>query len=63
MKKAKSLKLLLAVAAIAALVVPGGPALAQEWTLDKGQVVEQPKPYSPYVDEHFPKRVFFGDTH
>jgi hypothetical protein len=39
------------------------PALAAEWTLDEGQLVEQPKPYSPYVDQHFPKRVFFGDTH
>jgi hypothetical protein len=25
--------------------------------------VEQPKPYSPYVDQHFPKQVYFGDTH
>ena len=38
-------------------------ALAQEWTPEKGQRVEQPKPYSPYVDQHFPQRVFFGDTH
>ncbi len=45
------------------LVVLGGPALAQEWTLEKDQLVEQPKPYSPYVDQHFPQRVFFGDTH
>ncbi len=45
------------------LVVPGGSALAQEWTPDKDQVVEQPEPYSPYVDQHFPQKVFFGDTH
>jgi hypothetical protein len=44
-------------------IVLGGPALAQEWTLDKDQKVEQPKPYSPYVDQHFPQRVFFGDAH
>ncbi len=37
--------------------------LAQEWTMDREQLVEQPKPYSPYVDQHFPQRVFFGDTH
>ncbi len=37
------------------LVVLGGPALAQEWTLEKDQLVEQPKPYSPYVDQHFPQ--------
>ena len=48
---------------VALLVVLGGSALAQEWTLEKGQRVEQPKPYSPYVDQHFPQRVFFGDTH
>jgi hypothetical protein len=45
------------------LTVPGGSALGQEWTPDKGQRVEQPKPYSPYVDQHFPQQVFFGDTH
>jgi hypothetical protein len=44
-------------------VVLGGPALGQEWTPDSTLVVEQPKPYSPYVDQHFPQRVFFGDTH
>ena len=38
-------------------------ALGQEWTLDRGQLVEQPKTYSPYVDQHIPQRVFFGDTH
>lgn len=48
---------------ISFLALPGSSALAQEWTPDKGQVVEQPKPYSPYVDQHFPQRVFFGDTH
>jgi len=53
---------LLALAA-ALIVLPGGPALAQEWTLEKDQLVEQPKAYSPYVDQHFPQRVFFGDTH
>ncbi len=39
------------------------PATAQEWTLDRDQLVEQPKPYSPYVDQHLPQQVFFGDTH
>ncbi len=47
----------------ALVVLPGGSALAQEWTLEKDQLVEQPKPYSPYVDQHFPQQVFFGDTH
>ncbi|MCZ6611621.1 MAG: DUF3604 domain-containing protein, partial [Planctomycetota bacterium] len=53
----------LLVLSVTLLVVLGGSALGQEWTPDKGQVVEQPKPYSPYVDQHFPQRVFFGDTH
>jgi hypothetical protein len=48
---------------VALFVVLGGQVLAQEWTPDKDQVVEQPKPYSPYVDQHFPQQVFFGDTH
>jgi hypothetical protein len=47
----------------ALIVLPGASALAQEWTPDKDQRVEQPKPYSPYLDQHFPKQVFFGDTH
>ncbi len=37
--------------------------LGQEFTLDRDQLVEQPEPYSPYVDQHFPQQVFFGDTH
>jgi hypothetical protein len=47
----------------ALVVLLSGSALAQEWTPDKDQTVEQPKPYSPFVDEHFPQKVFFGDTH
>ncbi len=50
-------------ALVVAVVVPGSPVLGQEWTPDKDQVVEQPEPYSPYVDQHFPQQVFFGDTH
>jgi hypothetical protein len=41
----------------------GVSAPAQEYTPDKGQHAEPPKPYSPYVDEHFPQQVLFGDTH
>ena len=48
---------------LTALAILSVPALASEWTLDKNQKVEQPKPYSPYVDQHFPQKVFFGDTH
>jgi hypothetical protein len=59
----KKIKLTVTIVALVAIAVLGGSALAQEWTPDKGQVVEQPKPYSPYVDQHFPQQVFFGDTH
>ncbi len=48
------LKRLLA-ASVTILVVLGGSALGQ-LTPDKDQLVEQPKPYSPYVDQHFPSR-------
>ncbi len=49
-----------------AVVVGLGFALegsAQEWTPQREQVLEKKPEYSPYVDQHFPKRVFFGDTH
>jgi len=63
MKTSRLKNSILAVAAIA-LTVLGGPALAQDaGTPDKGKVVEHPKPYSPYVDQHFPRRVLWGDTH
>ena len=49
---------------VALLLLPGSQAPAQDaGTLDKDQVVEQPKPYSPYVDQHFPQQVLFGDMH
>ncbi len=59
----KNSKLTKSIVAVAAMAVLGGSALGQEWTPDRDQRVEQPKPYSPYVDQHFPQRVFFGDTH
>ena len=53
----------LAFAAVS-LVISSGVSLAQDTgTLDKGKVVEQPKPYSPFVNQHFPQRVLFGDMH
>ena len=62
MKKSKLTKSIVAVIAIAALAMPVS-VLGAEWTLEKDQRVEQPKPYSPYVDQHFPRQVLFGDTH
>jgi hypothetical protein len=40
-----------------------GPALAQDYVPNKGKTVEKSEPYSPYVDQHFPIRVLWGDTH
>ncbi len=40
-------------------------AFASDWytSPEKENRVEKPKPYSPYVDQHFPQKVLFGDTH
>jgi nicotinamidase-related amidase len=45
------------------LVAQGDYALAAEWSLEDNRPVEEPKPYSPYVDQHFPERVLWGDAH
>ncbi len=55
-------KSLLVAVALAVMAMLGGSALGQEWTPDKDQVVEQPKPYSPSVDHYCPQEVFFGDS-
>jgi hypothetical protein len=39
------------------------PCLAQEFTLHEDDYAERGEKYSPYVDEHFPQNVYFGDTH
>jgi len=39
------------------------PCQAQEFTLHEDDYAERGKQYSPYVDEHFPQNVYFGDTH
>jgi len=39
------------------------PAVAQEFTLHKDDYPQKGKIYSPYVDQHFPQNVYFGDTH
>ncbi len=36
---------------------------AQEFTLHEGDYAKREKNYSPYVDQHFPQNVYFGDTH
>jgi hypothetical protein len=41
----------------------GGFVYAQEWTPQRELVLQKKTEYSPYVDRHFPQRIFFGDTH
>ena len=36
---------------------------AQEFAIDREDVPERVPEYSPYVDQHFPQRPLFGDTH
>ena len=40
-----------------------GSASAQEFQPTKKDVPEKKKEFSPYVDQNFPKRVLWGDTH
>ena len=40
-----------------------GPALGQDLLPAREDVAPPKSEYSPYADDHFPNRVFFGDTH
>ncbi len=48
---------------IGLLVVFAMSGFAQELTVDKKHVVSRKGAYSPFVDQHFPTRVLWGDTH
>ncbi len=39
------------------------PALAQEFTVQEKDAAFDKPDYSPFVDQHYPDRVFWGDTH
>ena len=49
--------------AIAVVLLMSAPALAQDYFPENKSESVPKEPYSPYVDDHFPTRVFFGDTH
>lgn len=53
----------LGILTLAILLAMNTTAQGQEWTLDREQLVTEPKPYSPFVDQHFAQNVYFGDTH
>jgi hypothetical protein len=40
-----------------------GAAVAQEFTVQEKEAAHRKWTYSPFVDQHFPTRVFWGDTH
>ena len=44
-------------------VAPGAPVIAQEFTVDKDNAVQAEVEYSPFVDRHYPSRIYWGDTH
>jgi len=47
----------------ALLVLTAAPCLAQEFTVHKDSHSGKVEHYSPYIDQHFPQQVYFGDTH
>jgi len=46
-----------------AIAVSTSVAYGQEFSLQKGETIEDKKDFSPFVDQHYPNRVFWGDTH
>jgi len=51
----------LPIAAIVSTVA--ATAVAQDVHVSEGDYAAPQKQYSPYVDQHFPQNVYFGDTH
>jgi hypothetical protein len=56
-------KITVLMALVASIGLLGGPALAQEFHPNKEDMPDKKEEYSPYVDQHFPKSVLWGDTH
>ncbi len=48
---------------VAFTLAMGASAFAQDLHPGKAHVQPPKKQYSPYVEDHFPNRVYFGDTH
>ena len=38
-------------------------AAAQDMSIDPANIVPPAAEYSPYLEHHYPDRVYFGDTH
>ncbi|WP_269102425.1 DUF3604 domain-containing protein [Mangrovicoccus ximenensis] len=39
------------------------PGFAQDFEVAEEDYASPPRPYSPYVNDHYPQDVYFGDTH
>ena len=57
------MKAIAAAAALWLILIAPNSLIAQEWTPKQEHVPERESEYSPYVDDFFPRRVFWGDTH
>ena len=44
-------------------LVMAASAVAQELTPNKEHTISKTEVYSPFVDQHYPNRVYWGDTH
>jgi len=51
------------IAALLSATLLPGISVGQEFTLQPGDTIEDKADFSPFVDQHFPNRVFWGDTH
>lgn len=59
----KAFRIYGAVLAALLMTFASQPGFAQEFHPAKEDVKPPKKEYSPYVEDHFPNRVYFGDTH
>ncbi len=50
-------------AALFTALTIAGTAVAQDINPSEDQVEPPKKEYSPFIDDHFPTRPLFGDTH
>jgi len=57
------MKHIVLVAVTAALISTTTSAFAQDFLPERENYQAPKKEYSPYVEDHFPNRVLFGDTH
>ena len=57
----KNLTLTFSLLCVAALAI-ATPVFAQEFTVDREQAAYNEPDYSPFVDQNYPDRIFWGDN-